>query len=214
MPDEPNDRLAQLLDREAIRDCLYRYCRGIDRADEQALRSAYWHDAMDHHGAYSGPASGFIDKALPNLRVGRGVHLIGNILIELNVDVAAVESYFVAWQQEKSKGSNEGGNSGGSNDSNDSNGSNGGNGGNGGHHVTRETLLCGRYVDRFERRNGEWRVADRTVVYDWIRQTPLPAPLDEAAFGKRKPVGGKAPDDPIYALLATLRDRPPESGTR
>ena len=31
--------LHALLDREAIRDCLYRYCRGIDRADEAALRS-------------------------------------------------------------------------------------------------------------------------------------------------------------------------------
>ncbi|MDX0110591.1 nuclear transport factor 2 family protein, partial [Sinorhizobium meliloti] len=30
--DEAN--ISELLDREAIRDCLYRYCRGIDRGDE------------------------------------------------------------------------------------------------------------------------------------------------------------------------------------
>ena len=46
--------LQALLDREAIRDCLYRYCRGIDRADEAALRSAYWPDATDCHGAWNG----------------------------------------------------------------------------------------------------------------------------------------------------------------
>ena len=31
--------LDALLDREAIRDCLYRYCRGIDRCDEETLLS-------------------------------------------------------------------------------------------------------------------------------------------------------------------------------
>ena len=34
------DAIGQLLDREAIRECIFRYCRGIDRQDEQALRSA------------------------------------------------------------------------------------------------------------------------------------------------------------------------------
>ena len=41
--------VAELADREAIRDCLYRYCRGVDRCDEQMLRSAYWEDAYDDH---------------------------------------------------------------------------------------------------------------------------------------------------------------------
>ena len=43
--------LQSLLDREAIRDCLLRYCRGIDRCDEEALRSAYWEDATDCHAS-------------------------------------------------------------------------------------------------------------------------------------------------------------------
>lgn len=50
---EPTANLvAALWDREMIRDCLYRYCRGIDRTDEAALRSAYWPDGTDDHGAY------------------------------------------------------------------------------------------------------------------------------------------------------------------
>lgn len=170
------DALRALLDREAIRECLYRYCRGIDRADEQALRSSYWPDATDSHGAYRGSASGFIDQALPRLRDARMVHLIGNVMIALHGDTAAVESCFVAFQQDRDRDK-----------------------------APRETLLCGRYVDRFERRGDEWRVAARTVVYDWIRHSPLPAALDAAAFGPRQPTGGKAPDDPIYVLLAALR---------
>uniref|UniRef100_UPI001952E840 nuclear transport factor 2 family protein n=1 Tax=Stenotrophomonas maltophilia TaxID=40324 RepID=UPI001952E840 len=52
--------LQALLDKDAIRECLYRYCRGIDRQDEDALRASYWPDATDRHGPYSGSADGFI----------------------------------------------------------------------------------------------------------------------------------------------------------
>jgi hypothetical protein len=170
----PDSQLLQeLLDREAIRDCLYRYCRGIDRLDAEALRSAYWPDGTDRHGAYQGSAKGFIDHALLKLPLaGRMIHLIGNILIELRGDVAAVESYFQAIQAER-----------------DAQGQ------------PLETFLCGRYVDRFERRAGEWRVAARTVVYDWVRQTPLPAISDAELFGVRQPTGGRQPNDPLYELL-------------
>ncbi|MFM1856407.1 MAG: hypothetical protein RLZ83_1716 [Pseudomonadota bacterium] len=174
----PNaEALQALLDREAIRDCLFRYCRGIDRLDEEALRSAYWPDATDCHGAWQGSASGFIEQALERLRqAGRMIHQVSNILIELHGDVAAVESYFLAFQA----GRDEGG-------------------------QPLETLLCGRYVDRFERRGGAWRVAARTVVYDWMRHTALPGELTAAFFGPRQPTGARRPDDPIYALLDSVR---------
>jgi len=54
--------LQRLLDKDAIRDCIHRYCRGIDRADEAALLSSYWPDAYDNHGAYAGPVEGFFDR--------------------------------------------------------------------------------------------------------------------------------------------------------
>lgn len=174
MTAEESALLRSLADREAIRDCLYRYCRGIDRLDADALRSAYWPDGTDRHGPYQGSAQGFIDWALDKLPTsGRMVHSISNILIELQGDVAAVESYFQAWQADR-----------------DAQGQ------------PQETFMCGRYVDRFERRGTEWRVAARTVVYDWLRQTPLPPGSDAERFGPRQPQGGRKPDDPIYALLA------------
>lgn len=183
MPTDPAAQLQSLAahvqalaDREAIRDCLYRYCRGIDRGDEATLRSSYWPDATDRHGAYDGPVEGFIAGAMPRLRRNQRVHQISNILIELHGDVAAVESSFLALQPDR-----------------DADGK------------PSETLLAGRYVDRFEKRGSEWRVAARTVVYDWIRQTPLPREIEPSIFGVRQPVGGKAPDDPIYALLAQVR---------
>ncbi|MCA0240685.1 MAG: nuclear transport factor 2 family protein [Proteobacteria bacterium] len=166
-----------LLDREAIRDCLFHYCRGIDRADEALLRSTYWDDAQDCHGAYRGSADGFIAQAIPRLRRGgRGVHQVSNILIELHGSVAAVESSFLALQV-------------------------------GAAQPRLETFLAGRYVDRFEKRAGEWRVADRTVVYDWIeeRERPELADDDAALFGARQPTGQRGAADPVYALLRQVR---------
>lgn len=173
----PAQPLQELLDREAIRDCLYRYCRGIDRCDEAALRSAYWEDATDCHGAWNGSAAGFIDQALSRLRAGGcRVHQIGNVLIELHGDSAAVESRFFALQTTAER-------------------------------PTLETFLCGRYVDRVERRRGEWRVAARTVVYDWVEERGRPelAQDDAALFCPRQPVGAAAPQDPVYALLREVR---------
>ena len=170
-------RLTELLDREAIRDCIYRYCRGIDRADEAALRASYWEDAHDCHGAYDGPAEGFIRLALEIFKSGpRNVHQVANILIEFaGPDVAAVESYFTALQRgPDAKG------------------------------VVRQFLLAGRYCDRFEKRTGEWRVARRTVVYDWVEEQAPPETDEATRFGPRQPIGAPSPNDPIYALLAEL----------
>jgi len=166
--------LQQLLDREAIRDCLYRFCRGIDRIDEGALRSAYWPDGTGRHGAFVGGGTAFIEATLANLRRAgaRTNHLLGNILIDLRGDVAGVESYFRTTL-----------------------------GGVDSEGKPLETLLSGRYVDRFERRHGEWRVAHRTVVYDWVHRSPLPPEMVADMFGTRLPTGEQKPDDPIYELL-------------
>ncbi len=169
--------LQALLDREAIRECVFLYCRGIDRADEAALRASYWPDATDSHGAYKGPASGFIDLALPKLlAAGRMVHHVGNLSIVLRGAQAAVETYFLAWQRDRAADGTE-----------------------------QETFLAGRYVDRFEKRGTEWRVADRVVVYDWQQLMGLaPAGSETERFGPRTPIGAKRPDDPWYRLLAAL----------
>jgi ketosteroid isomerase-like protein len=168
------NQLRQLLDREAIRECLYTYSRGIDRCDEEALRSSYWPDATDQHGAWVGSAKSFIDTALNILKdAPRMVHMIGSISIVLKGDVAAVESYFQAFQHDRDP-----------------------------EKQLRTTFLCGRYIDKFEKRGEEWRVAARTVVYDWIRQSPGQEGDDAANFGARTPNGQPKPNDPWYALMA------------
>lgn len=162
-----------LLDREAIRDCLYRYCRGIDRMDEAALRSVYWPDGHDDHGQYRGSAAGFCDWAMSVLpKVERSIHQIHNVLIEFRDGGAAVESYFSAFQRQP------------------------------GPDGMQQWDLKGRYLDWFEARDGEWRVLRRTVVYDWVERLPLPDRSEAERFGARQPIGGKYPDDPLYTVFA------------
>jgi len=170
-------RLQALSDREAIREALYSYCRGIDRGDEAALRAAYWPDATDRHGAYQGSAEGFIQAALPQLAKGRYIHNIANLSIHLNGDAAAVEAYFLAYQTDTDAAG-----------------------------APRATFLCGRYVDLFTCRATttaarEWRVAKRVVVYDWQDIWAAPTQDEATRFGRRLPIGARAPDDPWYALM-------------
>lgn len=167
-------QLQALLDREAIREVMYAYCRGIDRGDEAALRSAYWEDGSDRHGAYNGSASGFIEKALQSRRSGlRMIHQVSNISIVLEGAQAAVESYFQAFQYDTDPATGR----------------------------LRETFLCGRYADRFEKRAGEWRVAARTVIYDWMKEAPAPEGDEATRFGVRAPQGQMKPADAWYQLL-------------
>lgn len=54
----------ELADREAIREVAYRYARGVDRLDAEIMRSAYWPEATDDHGRFSGNGWEFVDRVM------------------------------------------------------------------------------------------------------------------------------------------------------
>lgn len=87
--------LQQLLDRQAIQDCLLRYTRGVDRLDRELLLSAYHADAIDDHGAFVGSPVAFADWALPHHREHQNSthHMILNHSCELDRDTAHSETY-------------------------------------------------------------------------------------------------------------------------
>jgi ketosteroid isomerase-like protein len=160
--------LRQLLDRDAIRATLTRYCRGVDRADAALLASAYHTDAVDEHGActFSGAeiASGILAMT-GNQRVTH--HAITNMTIDFRSDdVAVCESYYQAWQTLLADGEE------------------------------RILAATGRYLDRFERRDGEWRIVHRLVVVDFATFLP-----DSGFTAARPDLGQRGPDDPSCALL-------------
>jgi hypothetical protein len=154
--------LQRLLDDRAIRDVLLRYCRGIDRIDLGLVRDCYHADALDDHGAFQGGVEEFvtwIGRLLP--RYGVTMHQLMNTLVEFHPtdpDVARVETYGVAEHQTP-----------------------------GGPPELNLTIAF-RYLDRFERRDRDWRVADRYCTTEWVRvnDPALAYPVDERyPHGKR-----------------------------
>lgn len=159
-----DERLRALLDRQEIFDCLLRYTRGLDRLDEELVRSAFHADGVDCHGPVSGSSEQFLEWWLP-LQGSREAtqHFITNHTVELDGDVAHAETYYVAVVKQTASDDAE--------------------------------LFAGRYVDRLERRDGEWKIAVRVVLPTWG------ATLDASQMKKvfeRKHTGSRDRSDPSY----------------
>jgi 3-phenylpropionate/cinnamic acid dioxygenase small subunit len=136
---ELTPELQQLVDEAAIRKVLVRYARAIDRMDWDLLRTCYHPDAVDDHGLYCGDIEGFIDLLREKLALDESTtHFIGNQEIDIEGDVAFTETACVARHRRAAVGD------------------------------TPASDYFGflRYCDRFERRDGEWRIAHRVVVYE------------------------------------------------
>ena len=146
MPSEaPSGEIESLLQdvvaKQAIHDALMRYCRGIDRCDERLVLSAFHDDAVDNHTGVEMRVSERVPWALAQTRtnVKWTSHNICNELIEVDGDIAQAESYLIAYHRIEHEGKD------------------------------LDWILGARYVDTFERRNGMWRIAHRTVIFDWDR---------------------------------------------
>ena len=166
-------RVALLLDKMACTELVHRLARGIDRCDADLVRAVFHPDATDDHGMYKGSAADFVPWVMDVLAgMRRTQHMIGNVLIEVDGDKAQGEAYFIAHHHIPS--------------------------GEGGDNFM---VAAGRYLDRFERRDGEWRMSHRHAVYDWSTVAPSTDMWDRTAmpgyaFGER----GHA--DPSYNHFA------------
>ena len=77
----------EMADREAIRDCLYRYSRGVDRCDEEMLRSVYWEDALDDHCLFVGRREELIAWVMPPRLVWQAVSVAAQEVLSTVPDV-------------------------------------------------------------------------------------------------------------------------------
>ena len=165
--------LSELADREAIRECLYRYSRGVDRLDADMVRSAYWPDCTDNHMGFCGNAEEFIAWSFPIMgSMDQSQHFIANTLIALHGDKAEVESYFYGFHRINTP---EG--------------------------AKNDVIGAGRYLDKLEKRGEEWRIMTRHVVTDWFRHYPDSADWSQGMLGIMIEPGGRFPDDDSYKLL-------------
>ena len=154
------DQLQDLIDKQAIMELSYRYSRGCDRVDVDLLAGVYWPDGTDDHGMFKGSATEYLDWVIPVLEAMVATHHDNtNILIDLDGDKAAGEVHWTGYYQVEIDG------------------------------ASHDQLAVGRYIDRYERRNGEWRILHRTCVTDWFRMEPTNRDLrgnpDQTLVGKR-----------------------------
>src|SRR3546814_14904512 len=86
-----------LWDHLQIQTLLATYCRGIDRCDQALLKSAYWPDAIEEHGLFTGNAWEFAEFIVPILKKMKvTLHSYRNLLIEADGDNPSSEPHVVA----------------------------------------------------------------------------------------------------------------------
>jgi hypothetical protein len=151
--------LTELLDKQAITEQLVSYCRAADRIDLDLLRSVFHEDAPADYGAmFNGTGYGFADFiGQVHQPMQTHSHHLSNILITLDGDRAASESYVSVRLRSTTAGG------------------------------VLDTLSFGRYLDRWERRaDSVWRISSRRYLHTMDSVVPGPAPMFETA-GTRDP---------------------------
>ena len=142
------DLEAEVRDLAARRDitaAVQRYVRGLDRLDAPLQRSAFHDDAHVDAGLSAGGPDEFVAFCQQFLgQAGASHHQLGQVSITFTgADTASGECYFQAWHNSTSEDG-----------------------------APRDLFIAGRYVDEYACRNGEWRIAKRRLVTDWVTDQP------------------------------------------
>ncbi|XAS74395.1 nuclear transport factor 2 family protein [Micrococcaceae bacterium Sec5.1] len=137
------EQVKLLLDERAIRDVIYRECRAKNRGDTALKSTCYFPDAVDHHEPFfvGNPYAAAKAGGNPLAFVGEMIQYVAlQILIDIDGDMARVESYVQANKivHQRSETGN-----------------------------TILRVAGNRHLDRFERRDGEWRIANRQFIPEW-----------------------------------------------
>jgi len=168
-------RLQALLDRDEIRRVIMNFARGVDRHDWDLVRSCYHEGARDNHGPFDGDAGEYVEWVAENLPqlAERTMHFIGNVIIELESEtVARSEAYVVGYHRYRREDG-----------------------------TRADWLGGGRYLDRFEKRKGAWKIADRLLVWEWARDEAVG--LEFESFGLETEGfawGAHGGEDPLYSF--------------
>jgi hypothetical protein len=169
--------LQDMVAKHQIHEALMRYCRGVDRSDPELIASAIHPDAQVDTGAgevLGSDAPRRFGTSGESRGISSQVHFIGNELVEVDGDVAFSEAYLLSYMTFTRDG------------------------------ATLTRVRGGRYLDRWERRDGAWKVARRVVADDWSRIDPVTGdgtgPGGAAVAGKY--AGRQSRQDLWYLLRA------------
>jgi hypothetical protein len=138
--DSSTEELAELFDREKIRDCIARLARGEDRRDARLIGGSFWPDATIDLGMFAGSFDEYLAWVVPGSQaIPVTQHVLGQTVIECNGGAALAETHVTAYHRLTA-------------DDGD-----------------RDTVIGGRYLDRMDKRGTHWRIGQRTMLYDWYQ---------------------------------------------
>ncbi|NWK96078.1 nuclear transport factor 2 family protein [Sphingobium lactosutens] len=164
------------LDRIALQDLVMRYCRGCDRRDFALVRSLYHDDAIDDHGSmFTGGPDEFVTW-------------LAQVTPQWDMMRHTISNSLFVVDGDRAEGE---------------------------HYVeawhrtsgpdARQYIVLGRYLDRYERRDGVWKFTYRSLVFD--HGSIVQVAVDIISQMRRDAPNGRADrDDPSFAypLLAGL----------
>jgi hypothetical protein len=159
-------KIQHLQDRQDILDCITRELRGRDRQDVELTRSAFWDDALDEHGSRVAKAHEYPEQQ--NAGHAKFFASTSHNLCNHTCEIDGNIAHCESYVVGAMLLKN----------------------------LKSTILLIGRYIDRLEKRDGEWRIALRRTTVDTslsgdasFLQTPMVTGFPKAVWTK---------DDPSY----------------
>jgi ketosteroid isomerase-like protein len=173
----PSEALLQeMLDEFQLRKLVRSYSRAVDRGDIAHLRDLYHHDAEDDHGAFS---TGTADEFLSALAAARPYlrsmqHNVTTVNFAISGSTAEGEIYTIATHTFVA----------------------------GNRDV--DVMVGGRYLDKYEKRDGTWKFIERKIVTDWANVND-PSSVDLShPITRDTPRGTPDANDPSYQFFSLL----------
>jgi hypothetical protein len=166
-----------LLEREKIRDRIAWLARGEDRRDADLIRAGYWPDSTVDYGIFLGTFDEYLAWVVPGSpAIPVTQHVLGQSVVRLHGTTALAETHVTAY-----------------------------------HRITmgdedRDAVLGGRYLDEMEKRGDDWRIAKRTMLYDWCQDLGVSVDWSNGVMGTPFGAGhysGRAVGDYSVTFFAT-----------
>lgn len=152
-----------------IQQVLYRYSRGVDRGDAELIKSVYHPEAIDEHGLFNGAGMEFADLIVKEM--GRCTANGAHHITNILIDLDGDTAKVESYFFALNPETEPEG---------------------------TVSPVSGRYLDRFEQRNGEWKIAHRKVILDWSHSA---LPVSQWPLHKKFPNGKKNEKDASYEFF-------------
>lgn len=172
--------VAYLKDRQDIHDCIVRECRARDRQDAEQIASCWWEDGVDEHGAVVTFAPDYPARA----NAGHA-HVFQATSHNITNHLCEIDGDVATCESYVV-------------------------GGLFWKDSSHTSIAFGRYLDRLEKRGGEWRIAVRRCTIEMTADADPNWVFSDAVKGFLKHQWSK--DDPSYERPLTWK--PKEEGVR